>query len=345
MIDEDAFHQGPFMTSDLAIFTISYAGDRDLCRDLCQSIDRFHPDTPHYLMIDLYDRPLFREFRRPGRSILYRERYLPEFVITPKTRGRRSFLSPYRLRPVGGWFVQQLAKLAAVSQMPHKAVILTDSDTEFVRPVTPDMVLRDGRTRMLRYELQTIRPFHRHWNRIAHELLGIAGETPETVNYVENIITWRPEVVRALIAFLKSRHGSWKRAMLKHPTMSEYYTYGMFVDHVPGPHRDAVYATDQKLCYSLLYDFRDIGNDTEDVFVGEFQRSHVGFGIQSNIGMPRARRERLSQRLREAHGRLPDRGGPSAASRPGTGDTPASGTGDAPVAPSPAAHGADVSGP
>lgn len=292
------------MSSEFAIFTISYARDLESCRALCKSIDRLYPDVPHYLMIDLWDRRLFKEFRRNGRTILYRDRYLPEFLLVPKGQGRRTFLSPYRRWPVGGWFVQQLAKIAAVSQMPYKAVVLTDSDMEFVRAMTPDMMLIDGRTRMLRYELQTVRPFHLRWNEIAHDLLGIAGETPRNVNYVENIIVWRPEVVRAMIAHLKARHGSWKRAFLKHNTMSEYYTYGMFVDHVPGPHQDLIQASDQKLCYSLLYDFADSDADNEDIFVRNFASHHVGFGIQSNIGMDWDRRERLSQRLRQAHERM-----------------------------------------
>ena len=294
------------MTSEFAIFTISYARDLDSCRSLCKSIDRLFPNAPHYLMIDFWDRRLFREFKREGRKIIYRDRYLPEFLLVPRGQGRRIFLNPYRTRPVGGWFVQQLAKIAAVAQMPYKAVVLTDSDVEFVQPITPEIILRDNKTRMLRYELQKVRHFHLRWNEISHDLLGITKETPKNVNYVENIIIWRPEVVRAMIDHLKARHGSWKRAMLRHNTMSEYYTYGMFVDHVSGPHQDLVFVSDQKLCYSLLYGFEETTED-EETFIKNFTGDYVGFGIQSNIGMPWERREKLAQKLHQAYtGKLND---------------------------------------
>lgn len=270
-------------------------------------------------MIDFWDRRLFREFKREGRKIIYRDRYLPEFLLVPRGQGRRTFLNPYRTRPVGGWFVQQLAKIAAVAQMPYKAVVLTDSDVEFVRTIKPEIILRDNRTRMLRYELQKVRPFHLRWNEISHDLLGITRETPKNVNYVENIITWRPEVVRAMIDHLKARHGSWKRAMLRHNTMSEYYTYGMFVDHVPGPHQDLVFVSDQKLCHSLLYGFEETTED-EETFIKNFTGDHVGFGIQSNIGMPWEQREKLARKLHQAYAGMPDAApdgtrGPAARSR------------------------------
>lgn len=292
--------------SEFALLTKSYAKDLPYCRTLCKSIDRLFPDIPHYLVIDRWDRRLFREFRREGRTIIHTESLLPEFLLVPRGKGRRTWISPYRLRPVGGWFIQQLAKITAVSRMSHRAVVVADSDVEFVRPLSPDMLFQDGKTRMLRYSLQQARPFHLRWNEVSRELLGISGETPKDMNYVENIVVWHPEVVRAMIAHLKSLHGSWKRALLRYNTMSEYYYYGMFVDHVPGPHRDMVFADSRKLCYSLLYDFDGDPEDAEQGFADGFTRDYVGFGIQSNIEMPLDRRERLSGKLRQAYAGLKD---------------------------------------
>lgn len=93
--------------------------------------------------------------------------------------------------------------------------------------------------------------------------------------------------------------------MLRHNTMSEYYTYGIFVDHVSGPHQDLVFVSDQKLCYSLLYGFEETTED-EETFIKNFTGDYVGFGIQSNIGMSWEQREKLAQKLHQAYARMQD---------------------------------------
>lgn len=289
------------MASDFAILTKSYVRDFYYCRDLCKSIDKFFPDIPHYLVIDFWDRNIFKEFKRYGRKIIYTEALLPEFIMIPRGKGRRTWISPYRFRPVGGWFIQQLAKIAAVSRLPYQAVVLTDSDMEFVRPITPDMIFQNGRTRMLRYLPLQLRDFQIKWNEISHDLLGIPDTNIRGVDYVENLVTWHPEVVRSMLKHLNMLHGSWKKAMLRYSTMSEYYYYGMFVEHVPGPHQDLVYKSSQKLCYTLHYDFSNNIDKEEQLFIDDFTGNYVGFGIQSNIKMPIERRSALSRKLHKIY--------------------------------------------
>jgi hypothetical protein len=57
--------------------------------------------------------------------------------------------------PVRGWILQQVIKLAAVAASGDDAVLVVDSDVEFVRPFTAEMFVRDGRVRFFRKPNET----------------------------------------------------------------------------------------------------------------------------------------------------------------------------------------------
>lgn len=284
----------------LAIFTISYAGDLEMCRRLCASIDRHMPQARHYLAIDRVDRPLFEPLAGPRRILIETESVLPELRQTTLF-GRRMWLTPYG-PPVRGWIFQQLVKLAAVAALPETAVVVVDSDAEFLRPIETAAVLRDGRVRLYRAPGAGDAPGHRVWHRVAARVLGLPRTDYFGADFITTAVTWRPDVVRALLARIRrSAWLPWRMALSWRFRFSEYILYGVFAEHVPGPHRDRVFFDDADLCHcSWHYDLDDPAG--EAAFLAGLRPHHCAALIQSNLGMPAARRDALLGRLAEAAG-------------------------------------------
>ena len=284
----------------LAIFTISYAGDLPLCRALCASIDRLMPKVTHYLAVDRADRALFAELAAPNRVFLATEDFAPE--LRPVSLGRRRlWLNPFG-PPVRGWIFQQFVKLAAVARLPHEAVTIIDSDAVFVRPLERARLIRDGRVRLYRIPGGGRSPEHVRWHAVARAMLGLPGEGYTGADYISTAVTWRPEVVRALIARM-NRVGwlPWRTALSWRLRFSEYVLYGVFAEHVAGPHRDLVFHDATDICHCSWH--YDIGVESDrHAFVAGLRPDHAAVLIQSNLRLPQEARERLMRGLLAASG-------------------------------------------
>ncbi len=281
----------------VALFTISYAGDVEMCRALCASVDRLAPQARHYLAIDRVDRALFEPMLRPGRELIETESLLPEFRQTTLL-GRRVWLTPYG-PPVRGWILQQMVKLEAVSRLQEEAVVIVDSDAVLVRPLDPARLLRDGRTRLYRAPGAGQAPGHRVWHRVAARVLGLPPSDYFGADYITTAVTWRPEVVRALLARIRgATRLPWRMALSWRFRFSEYILYGVFAEHAPGPQRDRVFFDDADLCHcSWHYDLDDPAQ--AQAFVADLRDDHAAVLIQSNLGMDDETRAALLLKIAE----------------------------------------------
>ena len=81
-----------------------------------------------------------------------------------------------RGRPVRGWLVQQLIKLAVAEVMTQDVLVHADSDVVLLRPFLADSVADDaGRVRLYRLPgaIDERLPNHIRWHRSAEKLVGI----------------------------------------------------------------------------------------------------------------------------------------------------------------------------
>jgi len=277
--------------ADMALFTKSYAGDFSLCARLCASIDRHMPDMRHYLVVDRADAALFAPLATGRRELLCSEDFVPELLRT-NLFGRRLWLTPYG-PPVRGWIQQQLVKLAVTATLPEKAVVLVDSDVTFVRPLPREAALRDGRTRLYRAPGAGQQEGHRIWHRVAARVLGLPRRDYFGADYIANAVTWRPEVVRAMLDRIRRKTWlPWRMALSWRFRFSECILYGVFAEFVAGDHQDLLFADDMDLCQSSWhYDL-----DTPDgraAFLDGLAPHHAAVLIQSNLNLAEAERDAL----------------------------------------------------
>ncbi len=269
----------------LAIVTVTYAGDAALCRTLCESVDRHtDPSIPHYLIIDRWDHAVFESLQSDRRHLIAKEDILPR--LWPTTiLGRRFWLNP-RTMPVRGWVLQQLAKLAHVAQLDVQAAMIVDSDVELVRTLSPDDFVRDGRVRMYARRGAAQLPTHYPWHRTAARLLDLPARDYFGADYITQIVLWSPEVVRALIQRIAGGWGAeWYLRVARRLQLSEYILYGVFAEHVQGPHQDLLYTDDTEFCHTL-WTPEDLQRYRSGYDFGRAAAAHdVAFCIQSNLGL------------------------------------------------------------
>ena len=104
----------------VAFVTVSYGPDRDRCGLLCRSMDALAPATSdHVIIVDRADLPQFRELESGHRRIVATEDVLPNRVWRLEARrvGLRSNVFLHLGKPIRGWLVQQLVKLAACREV------------------------------------------------------------------------------------------------------------------------------------------------------------------------------------------------------------------------------------
>lgn len=266
-----------------ALLTKSYAGDFEMCRALCESVDRHMPDVTHYLVIDRIDRDLFAPLATDRRILVETERHLPEFRLVV-LGGRRFWFTPYG-PPVRGWIYQQIAKMAVTATLDEQAIVLVDSDVVFFRQLDPHRLIRDGRTRLYRAPGASNEGEHRRWHRVSSKLLGLPSCDYFGADYISNAVTWRPSVVRAMLARIRSATQlPWRMAVSWRLRFSEYILYGVFADHVDGRHQDALFHDQGELCHcSWHFDLETPGG--REAFVSRMTPDQAAVLIQSNLNL------------------------------------------------------------
>lgn len=235
---------------DVCFITATWRGDLERFALLRESLCAFgHGGVPHYALINTEDEPLLRKLRLPGVTAVTTAQLLTPEVEAGRLRylnapgGRRWKTFKRSLYKRTGWFsdvryygwhVQQLAKLAAVAQLPHDVFVCFDSDNLVTKPFGLDSFFADGKVVLYerRDELHGRRPSD--WYTNACRLLDLPAPSDHQVNYVNQPVVFQRNAMQALHAFLERRHGRpWYESLLAQRLggWSEFITYGVFVRH------------------------------------------------------------------------------------------------------------------
>jgi Family of unknown function (DUF6492) len=224
----------------VALLTPSHSKDIERFALLCESIDACLTGyTRHHVIVNDDDMPLFAKYQTEKRVVVPVSRYLPKWLwampkalVPSKRRVWVSLLS----KPVHGWHVQQIAKIAGVLAAPEQRVCIIDSDNFFFRKF--DIGRYAGAERSPLYvdrgAIRADSPFHALWLRNCDAMLGLPETKFPADDFVGNVLVWDKATVRAMTEQIRSATGkSWQLAMCRKRPFSEYLLYGRFVASSP----------------------------------------------------------------------------------------------------------------
>lgn len=288
------------------LVTLSFAGDFESCRLLCETVDRFGPDrASHLLAVPAADIPLFRPLAGGRRVLIAEEELLPRWLrklplpsmAWRKRLGlpRRNVYLSFRGRPVRGWIAQQIMKINAAASAGSDTVLHLDSDTALVRPLPAAAMAVDGRLRLSRFPGAADDAMHAPWHRAASSLLGLASSDYLGSDYIDSFVTWRRANVNGLLARIGEVTGRDPIAALAATRdFSEYILYGAYCEHVLGLETAGHAGTERSLCEMVW-------SEAEGGGIPAIRGSAYGLGIQSTIPLTaEARRGIVLQAIAKA---------------------------------------------
>ncbi len=227
-----------------AIVTASYAGDFGRCRLLCETVDAMVTGhAHHYLLVAPHDVVLFRELESPGRTVVDERDILPAWL-----RAYRDPLSLFRrhvwyapfIKPLRGWHVQQLRRMAIARHLTENAFFYVDSDVAFVRPFDCGSLWQGARLRLYRKDnglAEAGLEEHRIWWLNAGRLLGIGSDVKGQAahDYISTLVAWRRDTLAGVLDRIEQVSGrSWVETMAQDRRFSECLIYGRHADEVAG---------------------------------------------------------------------------------------------------------------
>jgi hypothetical protein len=285
----------------MAVFTKSFAPDFELCAALNRSMLENSPDTiHHYIFVPRSDLKLFGRLAGPRTHVRSEADLLPRtFVRAPFGNIVVNLRRPFP--PVRGWIQQQVVKLAAIAASEDDAVLLVDSDVEFIRPFNAEMFVRDDTVRFFRGRNQIDRRLPRHmtWHRVARALLGLPAAEPPYPDYISSPLAWDPGIVRRMLARVAATTGRpWHTAIAGQLDFSECVLYGVFVDSVMGARANS-FVSDDSLCL-VYWENTPLNLEGSAQFVGGIRPTDIAAVIQSKSRTPPAVREAAFAALRAA---------------------------------------------
>ena len=267
-----------------AIITPSYRFDLGRCQLLCRSVSRhvsgsFH----HYLIVDERDRALFRPLENPATTVLAVEDLLPGWIR--RIPLSRKWWLNLKGPPIRNWILQQIVKLSVAEHIDADAYIFADSDIAFVRPFATDQLLHGDDLRLFRVPHAPAFPGLDRWHRAASRLLDLPPADDLTTTYIDNLITWRREVLRLLHRRLEAVSGrSWIEVLGRELHLSEYILYGAFVEHVLGIAAARHEADDSPLCHNS-WDYPLATDRDLEAFFAAVNPANVAVMVSSKLGI------------------------------------------------------------
>jgi hypothetical protein len=278
---------------DVSVVTVSYRGDLELARDLCESMDRFlDEEVEHILVVPRADLTLFEPLADERRRLVDVESVLPRgYVRIPaphklrigrfEKRVREIWVSPSGV--IRGWIIQQIVKMAAPSFTEREVVVFADSDIVLLAPLTVDRIVRDGFARLYvvpgaASDLAT----HVRWHEVSARLLGIDPRGYLGADYIGNLITWRRSIILKLQERLTEVGGGsrWDRIVARQRHFSEWTLYGIFADLVLADDESGHLRTSEDLVHAGWF-FDLSSRHGIDEFLNGFATGQVGVAIQS----------------------------------------------------------------
>lgn len=276
------------MTPTVAFVTISYGPDRERCALLRRSMDVFAPTVEHWIVVEGADLPPFRPLQDTRTTLVSTEELLPLWLRRVNLRRvglKSSMWIQKRGKPVRGWLVQQLAKLAIAEQVKADVLVHADSDVVLVRPFqTGSVVDENGRVRLYESEnaIDEGLPSHVRWHRSAEKLLGIEAASLPLPDFISGINAWKRTNALALLERIQRQTGRhWLRALTAAWDVSEYTLYGRFVQDVLGESAGQFVST-----ASLCRDYFASASKAELAsFLDGVGPDEIGVSIDAKAGM------------------------------------------------------------
>jgi len=224
------------MVRGVALVTPSHRNDIERFALLCESTERHLTGYErHYVIVNDDDVPLFAQFGSHRRIVVPCSQLLPRWLkLIPSVlrKGRRVWWS-FRTKPVHGWHIQQILKIAAVLQAPEQRFCLIDSDNVFVRPFDLKAYAGGEKTPlyMERAAISAEALLHATWTRNCDRLLGRKESTTFPADdYVGNLIVWDKSALRDMTRAIEGiTKITWAHALCSTRDFSEYLLYGHFV--------------------------------------------------------------------------------------------------------------------
>lgn len=265
-------HDAPAVPT-FALVTPSYAGDLERCRLLVESVERcVAGGIPHYLFVHRRDLPLFSPMENRRTRILCADEMAPWFDEPEVARS-------------SGWIQQQICKLSVFDTIAEDVALFFDSDVVFVRPYDPRFRMMSGnRVKLLRVEHDDDNL--RLWQSLCRRLLGWDHRPLPPMTYVGNGVAWRRENLRRLRAHVEASTGEpWWRSFARHPNISEYTLYGLFVEYVLGLEAAGHAASTEPMIHARWHPPVRTEDDVE-AFLRELIPEHVGVMFHSKHDTP-----------------------------------------------------------
>ena len=278
------------MSESVAFVTVSYGPDRDRCALLSRSLDAFAPSGEHWIVVDRADLPLFRSLGSVRTTLVATEEVLPVWLrrLNLRMLGLRSNIwIQVGGKPVRGWLLQQLIKLALAEQLTADVLVHTDSDVVLMRPFRTSQVTdRAGRVRL--YErsegVDETLPNLVLWHRSAEDLLGIRPSQLPLPDFITSVVPWKRENAVALLEHVETVTGRhWLRAIAAAWDVSEYILYGRFATDVLGQEAGQ-YVTPLSLCLDY-WTPAPLSDGELEAFLDRLGPEEIAVSITAKAGM------------------------------------------------------------
>ena len=273
--------------TQLAAITASYAPDFELCRDLNASVLEHMPSSVvHYIVTPRRDLELFSRLGGPRTEVWTVDQVMPRHIAgVPRTN---FWVNLRRLGPpIRGWVMQQLIKLQAASKIEADVLFMVDSDVFFVRPVTAETFMRDGRLLFFRRDAAIDENLPRHlvWHDVARPLLGLPSAPPPLTDYITGCYNpWHRNTILALQDRIQQATGRpWLEAVTGQLHFSENILYGVFVDEVHRQNVDFV-PTETMFCHTYWDPALEF--DSAEKFAQAIPDQDVAIMISAKSGTP-----------------------------------------------------------
>jgi hypothetical protein len=212
------------MTSTIDAVLPLTASDYERARILLRSLDRFFVDLGICWIVTPDG-----DLDAIGRSIRgARYRVIAESVIIPELRVHnwiRTAVSRSH-RPVAGWCVQQLVKLAIAEHIQSEFYVTLDADVICTKPVSLADLVRNGRAIADRHP----HDIHREWYVWAERVLGLRrsgwthGVTPALLSR-EAVLLLQRYLAGRVHPFLRGLGRLWPRASLPNAVLAGWRSY------------------------------------------------------------------------------------------------------------------------
>jgi hypothetical protein len=285
-------------TASSAMVTASYAPDFERCRLLCETVDRHVTGMAHhYILVERNDVALFRQLETKSRTVVDERDLLPSWlhaVNDPASLFRRRIWLSWKTKPLRGWHVQQLRRIAIAAHAAEDILVYCDSDVVFLKPFDCAAFRSDSQLRLFRRDnALPSTGDHEAWSRNAGAALGIGHPAVSPHDYISTLIAWSSRDVQAMCAQIERRHGrNWVEVVGSSRKFSECLIYGRFVDEVLGG--AGHFHAGEEFC-RVHWTGSAMSDDEFRRFVADMSPHQVAIGMQSFIGTDIDRIRRLTQ--------------------------------------------------